>query len=84
MKFNIADPAISAALSGRGVTRVLSYMVADHVACGDLEIVLPEFEPPPVPVHVVHKEAGQTSARVRAVVDFLVDKLRGNPILRQA
>jgi len=84
MKFNVADPAISAALSGRGLTRVLSYMVADHVACGDLEIALPEFEPPPVPVHVVHKEAGHTSARVRAVVDFLVDRLRGNPILRQA
>lgn len=82
MRFNIADPAIAAAVSGRGITRVLSYMVAPHVASGDLEIVLPDYEPPPVPVHVVHKEAGQTSARVRAVVDFLVEKLRRNPTLR--
>ncbi|MGI9356781.1 MAG: LysR family transcriptional regulator [Rhizobiaceae bacterium] len=81
-RFNIADAAITAAVSGRGITRVLSYMVAPHVARGELEIVLPEFEPAPVPVHVVHKEAGQTSARVRAVVDFLVERLRQNPNLR--
>ena len=84
IKFNVADPAIAAAVSGRGITRVLSYMIADQVARGDLEIVLPDFEPPPVPVHVVHKEAGQTSARVRAVADFLVDKLRHTPTLRSA
>jgi len=81
-RFNIADPAIDAALSGRGITRVLSYMVAPHVETGDLVIVLPEFEPPPLPVHVVHKEAGQASARVRAAVDFLVQKLREDPRLR--
>ena len=84
MKFNVADPAIAAVVSGRGITRVLSYMIAHHVASGDLEIVLPDFEPPAVPVHVVHKEAGQTSARGRAVVDFLVDKLRVNPMLWQS
>jgi DNA-binding transcriptional LysR family regulator len=84
MKFNVADPAIAAVVSGRGITRVLSYMIAHHVASGDLQIVLPDFEPPAVPVHVVHKEAGQTSARVRAVVDFLVDKLRGDPMLWQS
>ena len=81
MKFNSADPAIAAARSGRGITRVLSYQVADDVASGALEIILSEYEPPRVPVHVVHKEAGQTSARVRAAVDFLVENLRGNPVL---
>lgn len=81
MKFNVADPAIAAALSGRGITRVLSYMISKHVAHGDLEVVLPDFEPPTVPVHVVHKEPDQTSARVRAVADFLVDRLRNNRML---
>lgn len=81
LKFNIADPAIAAAVSGRGITRVLSYMVAPYLESGRLEIVLEDFEPPPVPVHIVHKEAGHTSARVRAVVDFLVEHLRANPAL---
>ncbi len=81
--FNIADPAIAAAVSGRGITRVLSYMIAPELARGELELVLPDFEPPPIPIHVVHKEAGHTSARVRAVADFLVDRLRSNPMLKR-
>ena len=79
---NNADAAIEAAIAGRGITRVLSYMIAPHLASGRLEIVLRSYEPAPVPVHVVHKEPGQTSARVRAVVDHLVDRLRISPVLR--
>ena len=68
-------------LLGASPPRVLSYMIAPQLASGALEIVLEDYEPPPVPVHVVHKEAGQTSASVRAVVDHLVDRLRSNPAL---
>ncbi|WOF74840.1 LysR family transcriptional regulator [Parvibaculaceae bacterium PLY_AMNH_Bact1] len=73
---NTADAAIAAAVAGRGVTRVLSYQVAAEVAEGTLQIVLSEAEGAPLPVHVVHKEVRQTSARVRAVVDHFVDELR--------
>ena len=76
---NTADAAIAAALAGRGITRVLSYMIRDHVAAGALETVMADCEPPVVPVHVLHKEAGHVSARVRAAVDFLVERLRGDP-----
>ncbi len=82
LRVNTADAAIAAALAGRGITRVLSYMIAPQVAQGTLEVLLQDQEPPPVPVHVVHKEAGQTSARVRAVVDQLVERLRKDPVLR--
>ena len=41
---NTADVGINAALAGRGITRVLSYMVAGHVEGGALEIVLEEFD----------------------------------------
>ncbi len=78
---NTADAAIAAALAGRGITRVLSYMVAPEVKAGRLELLLEDHEPPLVPVHVVHKETGQTSARVRAVVDHLVQHLRRHPAL---
>lgn len=73
---NSADAAIAAAESGRGITRVLSYMIAPARRAGTLETVLDDLAPPAVPIHVLHKEPGQTSARVRAVVDFLVDRLR--------
>lgn len=78
---NNAAPAIEAAIAGRGITRVLSYMIAPAVNAGTLEIVLEDYEPPPAPVHILHKEPGQTSARVRAVVDYLAKRLRSEPIL---
>lgn len=80
---NTADAAIAGALAGRGITRVLSYMIAPHLKRGALELVLEGHEPPAVPVHVVHKEQGQTSARVRAVVDHIVERLRRHPSLAE-
>lgn len=81
LSVNTAAAAITAAELGKGITRVLSYMIAPQVAAGSLQIVMPDFEPPVVPVHVVHKEAGHTSARVRAVIDHLVQHLRRHPVL---
>ncbi|MDD9903563.1 MAG: LysR family transcriptional regulator [Rhodospirillaceae bacterium] len=77
-RVNNGDAAIAAAVSGRGITRVLSYMIAPQLADGSLELVLDAFALPPVPVHVVHKETGQPSARVRAVFDFLAERLRAD------
>ena len=59
----------------------LSYMIAPQLQAGALEIVLEDYEPPAVPIHVLHKEPGQTSARVRAVVDYLAQRLRTDPAL---
>lgn len=78
---NAADAAIAAAKAGKGLTRVLSYMVAEDVAAGRLVLVLEDVAPPPAPVHVLHREPGLTSARVRAVVDGLVAALRRSPLL---
>ena len=80
-RVNTADVAREAALEGRGITHLLSYMIAEDAAAGRLVTILDDLAPPPVPVHVVHKEPGQTSARVRATVDHLVENLRGHPAL---
>lgn len=78
---NTAELAIDAALAGHGITRVLSYMIAQYIAAGRLQIILEDFEPAPVPIHIVHHEGRQTSARVRAFVDFAADRLRKNTAL---
>jgi DNA-binding transcriptional LysR family regulator len=43
-----------------------------------LEIVLPRFEPQPLPIHVVYREGRQALARVRAFVDLMVRRLRAD------
>lgn len=73
---NSAPVVVDAALAGRGLVRVLSYMVGPHVQKGALTIVLAEFEPPPIPVHLVHAEPRREHARVRAFVDFAAPRLR--------
>jgi len=84
LQVNNADMAIAAAADGFGIARVLSYMIESQVRSGALEIILQDHAPPLAPVHVVHKETGQTSARVRAVFDFLAERLKDHPALQQA
>jgi DNA-binding transcriptional LysR family regulator len=73
---NQVDVAIAAVVAGRGVTRVLSYQAEPEIRAGRLRRVLTAFEPPPVPIHIVHPEGRRASARVRAFVDFAVERLR--------
>ncbi|HPT26654.1 MAG TPA: LysR family transcriptional regulator [Bryobacteraceae bacterium] len=72
------DAAIQAALQGLGVTRLMSYQIAAHLAAGRLTRVLADYEPPPLPIHVLHREGRQPSAKVRSFVDLLVERLRAD------
>jgi DNA-binding transcriptional LysR family regulator len=73
---NTAEAAIAAAVAGVGLTRVLSYQVADAVAQGSLRIVLQRFEPPSLPVHVMHAGQRPLPLKLRAFLDFLIPRLR--------
>lgn len=76
LNVNLNQAAIAAAVRGWGFTQVLSYQVAAEVADGRLQVVLSDFELPPMPVHVVYPEARKASAKVRGLVTFLADRLR--------
>jgi DNA-binding transcriptional LysR family regulator len=78
---NGTETALSAAIVGLGITRALSYQVAEHVRHGRLVAILREHEPSPIPIHVVHASGASASARVRAFVDFAVERLRKDPRL---
>jgi DNA-binding transcriptional LysR family regulator len=75
------DSAITATVAGLGITRLLSYQVADHLRSGALQIVLQDFEGAPLPVHVVHHEGRRVTQKVRAFIDLAVDTLRADPAL---
>ena len=76
LSVNMADAAIRSAIQGVGITRALSYQVADHLERGTLVRLLTAFEPPALPVHVVYPASGARAAKVRAFVDFVAPRLR--------
>jgi DNA-binding transcriptional LysR family regulator len=79
---NTVEVAIAGAVAGLGVARLLSYQVASELKRGELRIVLADFEPVPVPIQVVYLDGLRAGSRVRTFVDFAVDRLRKNKLLR--
>ncbi len=77
LKVTSNDVAIEAAVSGLGITQLLSYQVAPQLTSGALKIILSEFEPKPLPINVVHREGRYASAKIRTFVDLIASQLRG-------
>ena len=73
---NQADAALDAALNGLGCGMFLCYQVGGAVAAGRLRFLLRDHEPPSLPIHVVFPEGRLMSSRVRALLDWLVPRLR--------
>lgn len=75
------DSAVNAAVAGFGLTRLLSYQVADALRDGRLVTVLTEFEPPALPVHLLHREGRHASRKARAFLDLAIERLRADATL---
>jgi len=73
---NTAEAAIDAAIAGFGVTRVLSYQVAEAVRTGALRLALESFEPAAWPVSLVRPERGRLPLKLRAFLDFAAPRLK--------
>ena len=76
LSVNTAEAAIDGAAAGLGVTRVLSYQVAQAVLDGRIQIVLAEYEPEPFPVSLIHAGHELTPLKVRMLLDFAAPRLR--------
>ncbi len=81
LRMNTNDAVIELVSAGWGISRLMSYQIASDLADGRLQSVLDDFELPPLPIHVVHQEGRMVSAKVRAFVDFMVDRLRADATL---
>ena len=73
---NSAGAAIDAALRGYGICRVMIYQVAEHIASGRLIPLLSEFEPTPLPIHLIFHSIPRRNAALRAFVDHATPRLR--------
>ena len=75
------DSAVAAAVGGFGITRLMSYQVAEHLRDGSLVALLPGYSGTTLPVHLLHREGRNAPQRVRAFLDLAIERLRANPAL---
>jgi DNA-binding transcriptional LysR family regulator len=76
LRTNQFDVAVDACLRGLGCGQFLCYQVEPLVNSGKLKRVLGEFEPAPLPIHVVYPHGRHVSSNVRAFMDMAVPRLR--------
>lgn len=76
LRVNTASAALAAAIAGHGVARLLRYQVVRAVGDGQLRIVLPQFEPEPIPVHLIYPGGPVLPLKLRAFIDFAAPRLR--------
>lgn len=70
------DAAVEAAVLGAGFTQQRFYQVADRIAEGSLRLCLPEAEPLPTAVHVLHLGRDHLPLKSRRFLDFALPRLR--------
>jgi DNA-binding transcriptional LysR family regulator len=78
---NEIEAALVAVRAGHGITRVLSYQVAEEIAAGTLVRLLRDYEPPPLPVTLV-AASSDAPARVRAFLQHAVPLLSVLPVVQ--
>lgn len=76
LSVNNAAAAIDAALRGHGLIQARSYQVAEAVAAGRLVRLLPDWEEPAVPAHLLFPAERAAKGAVRALIDHLAPALR--------
>ncbi|WP_332459661.1 LysR family transcriptional regulator [Caballeronia hypogeia] len=70
------DAAVSAASDDAGITYVFEHDADEALRHGQLEVLLPEFEIDPVPVHLVHVSRNLMAIKLRHFIDFAAPRLR--------
>jgi DNA-binding transcriptional LysR family regulator len=73
---NSRDALATAAKEGAGIVRVPSWQVEADLAAGHLVQLLPDYEPAPVPLHLMFQPSRLASPKIRAFVDYLVERWR--------
>ena len=73
---NTSEAAVIAAISGAGLTRVMSYKMDAAKRAGTLELVLEAFEPEPLPIHIVYSPRKPVPLKLRVFLDWVTPRLK--------
>jgi DNA-binding transcriptional LysR family regulator len=73
---NTSEAAVLAAIEGAGLARVMSYKMDTAKRAGKLAIVLEEFEPEPLPVHIIYAPRKPVPLKLRAFLNWMTPRLK--------
>ena len=71
---NNAGLEVAMAVNGVGIGRLPLFCCEKEIAKGELEMILEDYDQPEIGVYAVYPHRQYLTARVRAFVDFIVDK----------
>lgn len=69
----------NAAIAGLGIVVMPSFIVSDAIQSGELEVILRDYPLEEIGLHAVMPPGRSTTARVRALVDFLAERFGPEP-----
>jgi len=81
LRSNGIEAVLEAALSGSGIALVPAWMVSEPLHAGRLRALLKPWQPAPRPISVVYPSRRYLPPRTRAVIDFIVEEFRLDPII---
>ncbi|HIF08643.1 MAG TPA: hypothetical protein EYQ81_01520 [Sneathiellales bacterium] len=79
MRVNNGEFVRSSLLAGLGVGYLPAFMVSQNVKSGAIATALDDYIRPATAVYAVYSHSRYLSAKVRAFVDFMVERLANNP-----
>jgi DNA-binding transcriptional LysR family regulator len=82
LRMNDVEAVLAAARDGFGIARALSYQVEPDLQAGLLRRLLADYEPEPLPVHLVLRSSRHMAPRLRAFVDFAVGEFAALAVIR--
>lgn len=79
IRYSNAEACLRAAEAGLGLACVPSFVAGASIRAGRVRRILQVHETIPFVVHALYPHSRHLAAKVRALVDFLVDRYRGTP-----
>jgi LysR family transcriptional regulator for bpeEF and oprC len=83
ISFTDTIAAVAGVKAGLGIGCAPSFLVQQAIGDGVLELVLPDWQAPSVPIHVVYPPNRHLSAKVRVFVDWIVELFAAHDLLQR-
>lgn len=79
IRYSNAEACLRAAEAGLGLACVPGFVAGEAIRTGTVRRLLKHFETEPYSVHALYPHSRHLAAKVRVLVDFLVERYRGVP-----